>query len=355
MKHLPGAAVALACLILAGPAAAGDYHSGVTLRCADCHIMHYSQSHGYNANGSGFYFSPFPGGPFHYLLRAEVNDLCLACHDNQSFAPDVLGINGGNSDIRLGGALNRPGFNTAGYFDTTGHTLDSTEVAPGGTFSNSDGLNCTDCHTQHGRSGAGGVSLYRNLPPGSGNSTNVTYAIGTNDLTKDVFERQTLEYDESKVDWNEPNNTDSAIAKFCAGCHNNFHGTVGSANVGGVGNPAVEFVRHPTGGVNIGAVGGGHSNLNMYKEGNTAGTPLGKVNFVKVMSETGVWGNTATAADGLTPTCISCHKGHGNKNAFGLIYRKGTGLLTEEGDSNGGQEENLCGQCHTQASSFALP
>ena len=149
------------------------------------------------------------------------------------------------------------------------------------------------------------------------------------------------------------------MANWCSSCHENFHGDLGGAEVGGVQNATnltwTEFVRHPSAGVNIGAVGGGHSNINMYKEGNRTATPSGKVNFVKVMSETGVWGNTATVADGLTPTCISCHKAHGNQNAFGLIYRKGTGTLTEQGDSNGGLYENLCAQCHTQAASFGVP
>jgi len=361
MKRIYAAAAVLGSLAFAAPASAGDYHSGLSLKCADCHVMHYSQSHGYSATGGGFYLPLEAGGPYHYLLRAEVNDLCLACHDGQGFAPDVLGPNTGNSDVRLAGGLNRAGVSISEYEIGNGHTLDSTIVAPGGAWTPplATGLACIDCHTQHGRTGASGVSLYRNLQPGSGNATNVTYndaTPGTNVLTKDVFQRAKLEYDESQVDWNEPATTDSAIAKFCATCHGDFHGVVGSTQVGGTGSPATEFVRHPSGGVNIGAVGGGHSNLNMYTQGNRTGTPKGKVNFVKVMSETGVWGSTATSAAGLTPTCISCHKAHGNKNAFGLIFRQGTGTLTEEGDSGGtNQLENLCGQCHTQAASFALP
>ena len=66
------------------------------------------------------------------------------------------------------------------------------------------------------------------------------------------------------------------------------------------------------------------------------------------MSPTGVWESLdpVDLADS-TPTCVSCHKGHGNQNAFGLIYMAGTGVVTEEGD-DGAQAKHLCGQCHVQ-------
>jgi hypothetical protein len=353
------AALSIASVIVTSAAFAGDHHKNGTLRCADCHVMHFSQSHGYNPDGSGFFAGPGAGGPHHFLLRAEINDLCLSCHDQNGFAPDVLGAaNGGNgpTDVRLAGYLNRLGVEG---LDATGHTLDSLATAPGSdpAWKPEDvngagkGLNCVNCHHQHGY--AGGGNSYRNLLMNPGNAgflqALVTYndtQIGTNDLTKDVFERQRAEYDESIVDFNEPDNTESAMGRFCGGCHNNFHGTPGDATtVGGVANGTSfsEFLRHPAAGVNIGAIGGGHSGLEFY---NAA------TNKVKVMSEVGVWDPGGTD---ITPTCVSCHKAHGNGNAFGLIYRSGTGTLTEDGDSNGTMVEHLCSQCHTQASFFANP
>ena len=352
-------AVAIAPLALVGTAAAGDYHKDGTLLCAQCHVMHYSQEHGYQPDGGGFFNLP-PGGPHGYLLRDEVNNLCLACHDQSGFAPDVLGAtNGGNSptDVRLGGYLNRLGLEG---LEPTGHTLDSLATAPGSDppWKPEDdngagkGLNCTNCHHQHGFAG-GGNNAYRNLRMDPGNhgflGALVTYndtSIGTNDLTKDVFERQKAEYDESVVDWNEPDNTQSAIGNWCGGCHTDFHGTPGDPNtVGGEldGTAYEHFIRHPVAGVDIGAIGGGHSSLGVYNS---------HTNKVKVMSEVGVWD---PAGSDVTPTCISCHKAHGNGNAFGLIYRSGTGTLTENGDTNGVQYEHLCGQCHVQASFFSNP
>jgi cytochrome c553 len=320
--------------------------------------MHFSQSHGYNPDGSGFSVNLGASGPYHYLLRNEVNTLCLSCHDGNSFAPDVLGANGGSGagNVRQAGYLNRLGL--VGL-EPTGHTLDSLAEAPGSSppwkpeddNGAGEGLNCINCHHQHGFAGGGGASAYRNLKRDPGNLGGgvyavVTYAKTTNDLTKDVFERVALDYDEGQVDFNEPNPTQSTMGQWCGGCHTNFHGTPGdAATVGGSpdGTSYSGFLRHPAGGVNIGGLTGGHSSLTAYN---------GHVNKVKVMSEVGVWD---PAGSDVSPTCISCHKGHGNGNAFGLIYRSGTGTLTENGDTNGTQVENLCGQCHGQASAFANP
>ena len=344
---------------LAASAAAGDYHTNATLLCSQCHVMHYSQQHGYSTTGTGFFLQPGSGGPFPYLLRSQVNELCLACHDQAGIAPDVLGsANGGNgpTDVRLAGYLNRLG---ATGEPATGHTLDAVETAPGSDppwkpedeNGSGRGLSCINCHHQHGY--AGGQNAYRNLRMDPGNQgflgAVVTYnhgSVGTNDLTRDVFERQKAEYDESVVDWNEPDDSGSAIATWCAGCHGEFHGAPGDPGTVG-GEPAgagfVRFLRHPAAGVDIGAVGGGHSSLAQFNQ---------HVNKVKVMSAVGVW---SPAGGDVTPTCISCHKAHGNGRAFGLIYRSGSGTKTENGDSNGTQLEHLCGQCHVQAEIFVNP
>lgn len=361
MRAILSAALALLPVALATPATAGDYHNGLTLRCSQCHIMHFSQSHGYNANGTGDYMNPYAGGPFEFLLRAQPNDLCLSCHDNNAIAPDVLGAaNTGNepSAVREAGYLNRLGIEG---FSATGHTIDDLSTAPGSSpaWKPEDangaghGLRCINCHAEHGSAGSGNPSggSYRNLKNGVGNVSSGLYVSynkgtpGTNDLTKAVFQRQALTYDESAMDFNEPDNTNSRLGNWCGGCHTNFHGQPGGTQVGGVPYLAgyEAFIRHPDAGVNIGQVGGGHSSLTLYNA---------HTNKVKVMSEVGVW---SPAGADVTQTCISCHKAHGNGNAFGLIYRSGTGTKTENGDTNGIQLEHLCGQCHVQATAYANP
>ena len=98
MKRLVIVAALGALCVFATAAVAGDYHNGTTLICSDCHVMHGSQSH---ALTSGGFFVPIgANGPYADLLRNDVNDLCLTCHDNSSFAPDVFGANGGVARVR---------------------------------------------------------------------------------------------------------------------------------------------------------------------------------------------------------------------------------------------------------------
>ncbi len=329
---------------LAPMALAGDYHSGTTLICSDCHVAHYSQQHALTVGGT---FTPLgANGPYESLLRNDVNDLCLTCHDGQSFAPDVFGVNGGGgASPRRAGALNAAAghkANDAGYDDIDGHTLWSTATAPGGTWSHAtDGLECTDCHSQHGQNAA----QYKNLAKSSTSTDkfynkNVTYAIGTNDLTKDVFERSALVYTDANIDYNEPDPTKSALGAWCASCHVDFHGSGGASNMGGASggdaNHAFPWLRHPQADVNIGQNATYISSLSQFTS---------HTNRVKVMDSQGLWNGTS-ADNTVTPSCMSCHKAHGNKNAFGLIYMTGTGTVTEEGD--GGVYKDLCKQCHVQ-------
>lgn len=334
-------------LFLGNPVFGGDYHRGNTLFCSDCHVMHASQSHGYNPDGSGW-FVPLGGQQYEYLLRNSINELCLTCHNGSTFAPDVLESNI-VSGVRQGGALNRN--NVAPYFDSTGHTLGTVDPAPGGTWAPAaeHGLTCIDCHHPHGRGGPVVTNGYRNLNPTAGTAGYFdppSYAVGTNDPTKDVFERSAGGYTIQDVDFNEPDQTKSAYANWCGACHSDFHGAVGSATIGGSGGSG--FERHPTAGVNIGAVGGGHTSTAVFATGSRANVAGAKTNHVKVMTATGNWRpQQASEVTDHTPSCMSCHKAHGNRNPFGLIYMRNTGAVTEEGTAGGGYRD-LCRQCHVQ-------
>ncbi len=315
---------------------AGEYHYGSALICSECHTMHYSQQHQYDGT-SGAGSPPLAGGPNEALLRQKETQLCLGCHDGKTFAPDVLGANTG-SHVRQAGALTT---DSPPYENWKGHTLNVTATPPGGAMNIK--LQCSNCHGPHGNTN------YRNL---DGTVNLITYAKGTNDLTKDVFLRSwtlgqiATNYGVDNVDLNEPNARQSAMGKFCRGCHTDFHGAAGDSNMGGTGG--TDWLRHPTADANIGAAGGGGSSLDVFKN---------KLYRVKVMSPTGNWGSQgspwATAPNDLTPSCVSCHKSHGNQNPFGLIYLMGTGPITEEGDADGNNPANggvgtLCKQCHVQ-------
>lgn len=345
MKRLMLVLVAVALGGLATVAMAGDFHVGTSLVCSDCHVAHYSQSHDYTVGGT--VFPPLgPSGPYDNLLRNDVNDLCLSCHDGKAWAPDVFGIGTGGT-VRQAGALNADPTkrtNDVGYDVTSGHTLWSTSMPPGSSGSSyvpaADGLECTNCHAQHGS-----AAQYRNLlNRGIFNGDTLTYAFGTNDLTKDVFEVSAADYNTADVNFNEPNTHDSHYGRWCSACHTQFHGAGGSANMGGLSggvtsSNATPWHRHPDADVDIGESGASATYISSLSRFN------GLTNNVKVMDPTGQWNHTSA---NVTPSCFSCHKGHGNKNPFGLIFMAGTGTVTEEGD--GGQYRDLCRQCHTEGS-----
>ena len=129
---------------------------------------------------------------------------------------------------------------------------------------------------------------------------------------------------------------------FCVKCHIAFHGAAGAINMGGTGG--TNWLRHPTGDADIGDYSS--------DEKHSSRTVFGGNRYrLKVMSPLGNWGTQGTpwagATNDLTPTCITCHKGHGNKNPFALIYMAGSGTVSEEGTIDG-EYNDLCHQCHVQ-------
>ncbi len=299
--------------LAAGSASAGDYHVGSTLTCAECHI-----------NGR-------------QLSRLDVNETCLSCHGTAATtAPAVLSTNP-SSVPRQAGVLNGIG---GALPHSTGHTLGSTDQAPGGSWApGAGGLICTDCHAPHGEPGQ-----YRNLvlrPGTAPDDRRIAYSSGpVKDRTKDVWVIASAtmagRYAAANVRFNQPDPTRSAYAAWCQGCHTLFHGAAGAPNMGGVfgGEVGRPWLRHPTVGVAVGARANRHSGFVRYAS---------LTNRVQTLSPSGTW----PAADNAV-SCMSCHKAHGNRNPFGLIYMSGKGQVTEEGDTGGGKYIHLCQQCHTQ-------
>lgn len=374
MRNLVLAVVA-ALGLTAAPALAGEWHAGENNMCTDCHTMHFSQTHNWDGT-TPVSQTPAEGGnwlgatgPNHYLLKLPANQLCKACHDGQAFAPDVVGtnFNAAPTQGRSAGALNELALG-APYESFKGHTLDSTDAPPGYNpaavgvsptfYDPTGGLECINCHLQHGS-----PASYRNLGPRGAAGGNPSYAINTtNDITKDVWiniappytpntgSATTFNpyYDNASVQYNRIDGTagttkfSNRIDNMCGACHGDFHGGPGDATVGGVGTPPVEFIRHPTGQVAIGAAGGGHSAL---------------ANYAAATTRVKAYTVDRTAYTNTTPGCVSCHKAHGNQNPFGLVFldRNATSVGEEGGfgadDTDTSLKtgyRNLCGQCHRQ-------
>jgi hypothetical protein len=379
-------AIMMVAIVAAVPAFAGEWHAGTTNVCTDCHTMHFSMQHDWAGSNTVSTTGKADGnwlstsGPNEFLLKAPANQLCLSCHDGQTFAPDVLATNANASPAsgRRAGALNEAGLG-APYDQYKGHTLGSTSVPPGfnpngagvpltSQYDATGGLECISCHLQHGS-----ATVYRNLGPRTADFQ-PTYVLGTtNDTTKDVWINMPAPYTantgnaatfnplyaEANVSYNRTDpaapaganrTTSNRMDTFCSACHGDFHGGPGDANIGASSGALDGFIRHPTSRVTIGASGtqgfGGHSALSRY---------TGATTKVKV------YASDRTGFTDATPGCVTCHKAHGNQNPFGLVFLNRTAAsVGEEGGYKAGDVEmangygigyrNLCGQCHSQGS-----
>lgn len=413
MRKLLVAATAFA---FATIAEAGVYHYQKYLFCYDCHTMHASQGHGYTTGAvstTGALYGnwlPNQDAPVHALLKGPVSDVCISCHNGQTFAPDVIdGV----------AAVQMP--RSAGQFPPAGgggHAIGGT-TPPGGALPGAaTSLQCTGCHIQHGS------SSYRNLGSRSNANVTPTMAIATaasnfyNGSTdvfvaladsaaayipqlgggfNDYYKMGSVRYQAITVGGVALTNR---LNNFCAQCHANFHGAPEGVEVGGelasvafagetpvVWQPDgnVEFLRHPTAGVYVGQVSAhGHSTPPTFTTvlpGNT-GTPGANSSFYNitnrvkfgrtngapapfdVVSTSGTTaGNTTTywttdasantlVGDRATPLCISCHNAHGSTKPFGLRFLLANGA-NADAENGSGTYRNLCGQCHGQGSKTA--
>ncbi len=312
--------------VLGTVAQAGLFHTQESGACQDCHKAGLTKQEPVLIASL---ITPVPRPSS--FGRMDVNRTCLECHSEQGGDGKGTSVLAGGDPaiVRQAGYLNGPG-----GFGHTGHTLGSTQAAPGGTWApGPQGLTCTDCHDPHGDTGQ-----YRNLvlrPGTAKEDRRVTFVIGpANDRRKDVWVQSGSDgpgkYHAVNVRFNQPRPGRSAYGEWCQGCHTAFHGPAGSPNMGGQNG----WKRHPSADARIGGGPRQHSSLARY-------AALG--NRVPTLSATGSW-----PASDNTPSCMSCHKAHGNGNPFGLLYMAGQGQLTESGDSQGRAYVDLCHQCHTQ-------
>ncbi len=342
--------VAIGALVWAGAAFAGDFHYGSSLRCSQCHTMHASRAHGFSGDATAIDTEKLlhvnTGNPNpNLLIQVGTNATCLACHDNGSLAPDVLGaavtaFGDSAAGHRSAGALNAAvgqSFTAPGYSEWMGHTMGSPDQPPGvilGAFdaNMNEGFNCAQCHKVHGSDGryrnlgtVGGTfyPTYNAIDPATGNRTTTTFD-STKDVTVTVPGRS---YDTVNVTFGIGG---GGMAKYCAECHGNFHG-VANTEVG----DGLNFKRHPT------------DNLAATRTDNGELADNGQTAVVRPS-----WAANKT---GFQAGCLSCHKAHGNERGYGLIYPTGAAAVVnyENGDATADAAgvyplRNLCSTCHEE-------
>jgi hypothetical protein len=363
--------VALAAtLAWAGPAFAGDYHQSTTLRCSQCHTMHASRTHAFNgeASGSNLWELPTPGDAHDKLLvKAGVNETCLACHDAKPQYPDVLGDLNAFSDTqgqRSAGFLSRTNIATVGTH-TTGHTLDSGLTPPGYTGSwdpGYDGFHCGNCHSVHGSPAYRnlGQTMYMGSVDMPKDNSNPFFGVGPNynklengaraaydNATQDVYITNATQrsYKATEVKFGAGT---GGMNQYCAVCHGDFHGANNTQALN-----TTDSIRHPTTGVFANSAGTDFAHTTALQTALTKTVDAATAGIVRP-----AWKGT----EQYEAACLSCHKGHGNKVGYALII-PGDNVQSDTGDFESGDGatavdsgevglgaqypiRNLCNACH---------
>lgn len=314
------------------------YHVGNTLLCYDCHTIHFSQSHGY----AGGTVAPAgalngdwlpPGGPNAYLLKgATSTDLCLACHDGRTFAPDVVGADSYGVTQRAAGF-----FGDVDVANFKGHNLSRN---PGGKPGSSDlcmrchfggsmataSVQCIDCHAHHGN------GYYRNLQwaswPGAEPPILASIVSGATGPAR---------YEAGNVGYPAPAPGDTSwreVTNICIDCHHTFFSPAYTGNTS-------PFHRHPV--TNTESEfrasldrAGAHTDPGHWVSGSGGGFDVPRLKFVVSGATNFVTATTVQPSNEVF--CLSCHQAHGSGNAFALRWNYGS--------PSGGISKAGCQQCH---------
>jgi predicted CXXCH cytochrome family protein len=260
-----------ACIALAAPLFAGDWHYGVNLVCSDCHTQHNS------ANGQPMRTDNNPTPAPLLLRRGTPLELCLSCHDGSNpNAPDVIAPVSYVSESAAGSFPNSGGIATG-----MAHHLNNpaAEVPPGGTQPMV--LICTTCHDPHGNQN------YRNLrtDPSKTNQPPANVTVVQQYPPNGVNPSQV--YVPSNIIYK------SGMSQWCGTCHGAPHPDhLGDKTIWGAANASY-----------------------------TAWTSV-TLPRVPVLSPT----DNAIPSHDDAVQCLSCHKAHGSNNPKATIYADGDTL-----------------------------
>lgn len=316
--------------------ATSTYHSGATLRCSDCHVMHESKQHPIGEELSpdpfGGYPQQFVGGP-KLLKTPDPIDLCLTCHNGQTGIPDVMGADVNGLTERSAGF-----FDAVGTRNPRGHSLDRGQSIEGsalcdrchfgGTFATAS-VTCIDCHNPHGNGRA------RNLQwasyPGGEPPFGLLEAATATGLQR---------YEASNVAYG-TDNTDNLreVTNMCVDCHHVFTGeyyTDPDGNGWHNRHPSYESERLSTNNIAQGAARG---TTDPAHWATGAGVGFGATPRLRFVNDGAVNFTDAMVVDPAKNGvfCLSCHQAHGNSHSFALRWDPAAAI---PGDG--------CDQCHAK-------
>jgi hypothetical protein len=272
------------------------------------------------------------------LRSSDLTRLCLGCHDGRAGIPDVVGDDINGLAERSGGCFAGPdepnprghdlGTRTHGDGSAGGAACGGCHGGGGGPAS---GVTCVDCHDPHGNGNPRSLRWASNpegTPP-----LGIFNRQGASGLEK--YERENVAYGTLNSD------RLREASSICLDCHHEFSGLANT-------DPDRDGIhsRHPTydserGGATVIDQGSrrGSTDSRHWTAGRGSGFDGAKrVPFVT---------NGATsfedaarvdaAANGVF--CLSCHKAHGSRSAFGIGW-------TQDGPI----DRRGCDQCHAVAS-----
>jgi hypothetical protein len=266
--------------LAAANAAAGDWHVADKGKCTDCHTQHNSDS------GQPMRTDQNPNPATYMLLRQNINELCLSCHDgSRPEAPDVIAPVSYVSDP-AGGYF----ADTGGSLNGLGHALGVAATPPGGTTTMT--LTCVSCHDPHGNTN------YRNLrldPTGTKTFNVVVTAAQT--VAANGSNAPAVYVPANVIDQN-------GISAWCSTCH----GTQSTND-------------HPADALMWGSMFADYSIWSIAK---TYRVRSGNPSDIAVPSHDD------------RVICLSCHKAHGWTNPQAQIYADGSSITS------------TCEECHAQ-------
>lgn len=274
--------------------AAGEWHSGETSRCSDCHTVHNSEE------GAPMRYDKEATPAAKLLRHASAVSLCVYCHDGSvPGAPDVIAPVTYSADP-AGGFFPETWATPSG----TAHALGTEEpvLPPGGAQAMV--LTCITCHDPHGTAS---YRILRTDPAGTGSAT---LAVSAKQKAKSDGTNLAQVYGSANV-------VDKAgLSAWCGACHGNFHG-----RASGEEGTASPWLRHPQ---DQALSSSTHVDYTHW---------LGTVeNRVRVQSPSD---DDIPSADDQV-FCLSCHKAHGSRNRAALVFADASRL------------GSTCEQCHNK-------